>query len=278
MSKYYCLIASLPDLTLEDGKLSYTVDNFRKEIYPELTASDRKLFDLFYLKFDNANLLKLLKNKEAELSSLGNYSAEELLLLISTAKEGEIKLKQFPSYLYRFLSDYYQSSVEDAFRPEDILATYYYDYAMRCNNKFVSEWFELNLNINNILAAYTARKYKIEIAPSIIGSTWVSEAIRTSNARDFGLSGELDYLETLQRIGEMEELLEREKRIDLLKWNWLDEATFFEYFTVERVFSFLLRLEMIGRWISLDKEKGNELFRKIIDSLKNEVRIPEEFR
>lgn len=278
MSKYYCLIAGLPDLTLEDGKLSYTVDNFRKEIYPELTTGDRKLFDLFYLKFDNANLLKLLKNKEADLFTLGNYSVEELLLLISTAKEGEIKLKQFPSYLYHFLSDYYQSSAEDAFRPEDILATYYYDYAMRCNNKFVSEWFELNLNINNILAAYTARKYKIEIAPNIIGSTWVSEAIRTSNARDFGLSGELDYLESLQRIAEMEELVEREKRIDLLKWNWLDEVTFFEYFTVERIFAFLLRLEMIGRWIALDKEKGNELFRKIIDSLKNEVQIPEEFR
>ncbi len=278
MSKYYCLIAGLPDLTLEDGKLSYTVDNFRKEIYPELTGPDRRLFDLFYLKFDNANLLRLLKDKEAELFLLGNYSAEELLLLISTVKEGEVKMKQFPDYFYHFLSDYFQSSPGDVFRPEDILATYYYDYALHCNNKFVSAWFELNLNINNVLAAYTARKYKIEISPNVIGSTWVSEAIRTSNAREFGLSGELEYMETLQRIGEMEELVEREKRIDLLKWNWLDEATFFEYFTVEKIFAFLLRIEMIGRWISLDKEKGNEIFRKLIDSLKNEVRIPEEFR
>ena len=53
---------------------------------------------------------------------------------------------------------------------------------------------------------------------------------------------------------------------------------FFNYFTVERIFVFLLRLEMIERWISLDKEKGSELFRKMIDSLKNEVQIPAEFR
>ena len=39
-----------------------------------------------------------------------------------------------------------------------------------------------------------------------------------------------------------------------------------------------MKLEMIERWVSLDKEKGNELFRKLIDQLKNEVQIPQEFR
>ena len=78
-----------------------------------------------------------------------------------------------------------------------------------------------------------------------------------------------------QRI---EELVEREKKIDLLKWNWMEDAVFFNYFTVERIFVFLLKLEMIGRWISMDKEKGSELFRQIIDKLKDEIQIPAEFR
>ncbi len=78
MTKYYYLVAGLPDLTLEDGKLNYTVANFKSEIYGELSEKDRKLIDLFYLKFDNANVLKLLKDKEAEIDKRGNYSAEEL--------------------------------------------------------------------------------------------------------------------------------------------------------------------------------------------------------
>ena len=77
---------------------------------------------------------------------------------------------------------------------------------------------------------------------------------------------------------EIDELVEREKKIDLLKWNWLEDEVFFHYFTIERIFVFLLRLEMIGRWISLDKEKGSELFRQLIQSLKEQVQIPEEFR
>ena len=160
----------------------------------------------------------------------------------------------------------------------NMLAAYYYDYAMNCDNQFVSSWFEFNLNVNNLLSALTARKYKIEVAPNIVGNTEVSEAIRTSNARDFGISGTLEYFEQLLRISETDELVDRERKIDLLKWNWMEDAVFFNYFTVERIFVFLLRLEMIERWISLDKEKGSELFRKMIDSLKNEVQIPAEFR
>lgn len=278
MSTYYCLVAGLPDLTLEDGKLSYTVNNFKTEIYPELSEEDRKLMDLFYLQFDNANLLKLLKDKDAVIDSRGNFSADELNAIIVSVKDGDIWDRTYPSYLFDFISAYLQSSGDETFLPENMLAAYYYDYAMNCDNQFISSWFEFNLNVNNILSALTARKYKMEVAPNIVGNTEVSEAIRTSNARDFGISGTLEYFEQLLRISETDELVDRERKIDLLKWNWMEDAVFFNYFTVERIFVFLLRLEMIERWISLDKEKGSELFRKIIDSLKNEVQIPAEFR
>ena len=168
--------------------------------------------------------------------------------------------------------------VESIVLYEDHLATLYYEYAMKCGNKFVSSWFEFNLNINNILVAFTARKFKWDIAGNIVGNTDVCEALRTSSARDFGLSGEVDFWESLVKINEITELVEREKKLDALRWNWMEDAIFFDYFTIERIFAFLLKLEMIERWISLDKEKGNQLFRSIIESLKNEVQIPAEFR
>ena len=279
MSQYYYLVAGLPDLSLEDSKLNYTVADFKKEIYPELSAADQKLIYLFYLKFDNANVLRLLKDKEAEVDPRGNFSAPELLEYISILKEGgEINSKEFPSYLSVFISDYLNTTVEPTVLQEDYLATLYYEYAMKSENEFVSSWFEFNLNLNNILIAFTARKFKWDFAHNIIGNTNVSEALRTSNVRDFGLSGEIEYFEHLLKISEMTELVEREKKMDLLRWNWLENAIFFNYFTIERIFAFLLKLEMIERWIALDKEKGNQLFRSLIDSLKNEVKIPEEFR
>lgn len=279
MSKYYYLVAGLPELSLEDSKLSYTVADFKTELYPALSDEDKKLIDLLYLKFDNANVLKLLKDKDAAIDPRGNYSAEELAEYISQLKEGdEVPDSVFPSYLSTFISEFHNTSAEEGILPEDRLAALYYAYAMKCKNKFVASWFAFNLTVNNVLVAYAARKYKMEVAPLIVGNTEVCEALRTSNARDFGLSSEVDQLDRLVKISETEELVEREKKIDQLRWEWMEEATFFDYFTIERLFVFLLQLEMIERWISLDKEKGNQLFRSIIAALKDEVQIPAEFR
>lgn len=279
MSKYYYLVAGFPELTLEDSKLSYTVADFKTEVYPTLPEKDKKLIDLFYLQFDNANILKLLKDKDAVVDPRGIYSAEELTEYISLLKEGgEVVDSGFPSYLFTFISEYFSIPAEDSLLQEDRMAALYYAYAMKCKNKFISAWFGFNLTINNVLVALTARKFKMDAALLIVGDAEVCEALRTSNARDFGLTGEVEMLEQLVKISETEELVERETKIDQLRWNWMEEATFFNYFTIERLFVFLLQLEMIERWISLDKEKGNQLFRSIIAALKDEVQIPAEFR
>lgn len=278
MSTYYCLVAGLPDISLDDGKLSYSVSDFKAELYPDLSAQDRILIDLFYLKFDNTAILKLLKNKDAVIEDKGNFSAEELLQLIEAVREGDTPDKKYPSYLVNFVSQYLQLSQDELYRADDLLAALYYSYGMSSNNAFIASWFEFNLNLNNILAALAARKYKLEVSSVIVGATSICEQLRTSNARDFGLNETLEYFEALQRIADIEELVEREKKVDMLKWKWLEDESFFHYFTIERIFVFLMQLEMIERWISLDKEKGNELFRKMIQDLKNEVQIPEEFR
>lgn len=278
MSAYYYLVAGLPDISLEDGKLSYTISDFRAESYGDLSAKDQALIDLFYLKYDHADLLSLLKDKDAVTQGRGNFSSEDLLQLIASVKEGEKPDAKFPSYLYDFIAQYLALPADELYKAENLLASAYYAYAMKSKNPFIASWFEFNLNINNILAAFAARKYKMNVAEVIVGDTDVCEMLRTSNARDFGLSETLDYFEPLQRLVETDDLVEREKKVDQLKWKWLEDASFFHYFTVERLFVFLLQLEMIERWVLLDKEKGSELFRQMIQNLKDEVQIPEEFR
>lgn len=278
MSSYYCLVAGLPDVNLDDGKLNYTVENFKSELYPELSRKDQLLIDLFYLKYDNADLLRLLKDKDAVVDGGGNFSSEELLALITAVREGETPDSRYPLYMYQFIEQYLTLQPEEQYRADDLLAALYYAHAMQCGNSFIASWFEFNLNVNNILAALTARKYKMDVPSVVVGGTDVCAQLRTSNARDFGLTEQITHFEQIMRISEIDELVEREKKIDLLKWNWLEDEVFFHYFTIERIFVFLLRLEMIGRWISLDKEKGSELFRQLIQSLKEQVQIPEEFR
>lgn len=281
MSKsYYCLVAGLPELTIDDSKLSYTVANFKSEVCDSLSGTDRRLIELFYLKFDNANLLKLLADSETtDIDERGNYSIDAMTELIATIRDGgEVSDREFPTYMSTFLKEVLTDSPTDSTYRENRLSTLYFDYGMKADNSFVRSWFEFNRNVNNVLVALTARKYKWDVAQSVVGNSEVCDALRTSGARDFGLAAEIDYIDEVIKISEVHDLVEREKRIDTLRWDWMDEQTFFNYFTVERLFVFLAQLEMVERWIQLDKEKGNRMFRSMIESLKNEVQIPAEFR
>lgn len=281
MSQYYYLVTGLPELSLDDNKLNYTVGDFKTEFYPQLSKEDQALVDLYYLKYDNANLLKLLKDREAVIDPRGNYTADQFVAVFKQFdEEGVITSPgSLPSYIIKFIQTYLtqqETGVSSDVLVEDCLAGLYYEYAMRCTNDFVSSWFEFNLNTNNVLVALTARKYKLPIASFIVGDTEICQALKTSNARDFGLTTELDYFDQLLKISETDDLVDREKRLDQLRWKWMEDKTFFDYFSIERLYVFLLQLEIIERWISLDKEKGNQMFREIIDSLKGEVRVPSE--
>lgn len=282
MSKYYCLISSLPELNIDESKLAYTIESFKEEIYPQLSEKDKSLIDLFYLKYDNINFLKLIQDKEADIDEKGLYKSSDFIELMDSIKNEDNIATKLPKYFKTFYIEYLEKSENgnksSHHELEDKLSALYYDYAMKCSNKFISSWFELNLNINNILVAYTARKYKLEIANNIVGNTAVCKALRKSTARDFGLSYSLDYIDSLIRISEMTDLVDKEKKIDLLKWNWLEDKSFFEYFTIDRIFVFLMQIDILQRWSSLDKDAGNKTFREIINKLKNEVKIPEEFK
>ena len=269
---YYYLIAGLPEIEIEDNKLTFSVADFKKEVRPMLSSIDARLFDLFFMKFDNHNLLRYLRDKETKFDERGNITKEEMeecFLLMS--EEYEPKNKYFRLYFKAFVLEYQEAQqvTTDAAKWENRLTELYYQRAMNCGNKFIADWFEFNLNLNNILAAYTGRKHKLNI--EVIGNNKVAESIKTSNQRDFGLTANFENFDIFQRLADESDLFEREKKIDLLKWQWLDEQTFFYYFSIERVFAYLVKLEIIERWLTLDPIEGEKLFRNLIDSLKDSV-------
>ncbi len=270
MANYYCQVAGLPDVAFDGSKATFTVERFRDELYPSLSARDAKCVDLLFLSIDNANILDILKHgEEVKIEQTGCYTKEELLEIIASAKDGDTPNKDVPSYLYRFLDYYITNESNENIIWNDVLSVYYYDYATASSNKFVAEWFAFNRNVNNILVAFTARKYKMNIADVVIGDDEVAGLLRTSAARDFELSGALDYFDAVQRLSENGKLQEREHQLDELRWRWLDDNSVFNYFTVERLFVFLQKLIIIERWDALDAEKGMQRYNEMIAELKS---------
>jgi hypothetical protein len=269
MGNYYCQVAGLPDISFDGSKLQYSTNRFKDELYPALTSEDASFVDLLFLSRDNANLLELLrKGEDAVIADAGCFTADELKEIISSAKNGDAQPGNVPAYLYGFLEYYFGNEGQERILWDDVLASRYYEYASRSANSFVSSWFEFNRNLNNILVAMAARKYKMSVADAVVGDGEVAEALRTSGARDFGLTGTLDYLEIVQRISEESNLLERERKLDELRWKWLDDNSVFNYFTVERLFVFLVKVGIVERWSALDADKGMQRYNIMINNLK----------
>ena len=59
-------IRDSPNIALDDSKLTYSISQFRQELDGILTKADKKLIDLFFLKFDNKNLIAHAKQPDRD--------------------------------------------------------------------------------------------------------------------------------------------------------------------------------------------------------------------
>lgn len=293
MANYYCMITGLPDIDLQDAKPGMSIEDLREQCEEQLTSHDKKLLFYFFLHFDCVNLVKLLKNRdlesrlgakasenpEASIDQWGNFSLDELRELIDRASESDFNVQGYPAFMSLFVREYFSNKENAAYFPEDEIAYQFFNYAIQtCPSSMMRRWYKFNLDLTNILTAMLARKEGWGIGDFIKGEGEVQDMIRENKTKDFNLAQELDYIPDLMKIVEEEDPVRKEKMIDAFKWIWLDECTFFEPFSMESVFAYLCKLEMQQRWAKLDVEQGKETFQKIINDLRSEVKVPEEFK
>ncbi|MBQ0007980.1 MAG: DUF2764 family protein [bacterium] len=230
---YYYFIAGMPDISQSNPKSIPDLKILREELQEELSSGDFKLFSLIADGIENADVKQYVSRWERD------PETEETIEL-----------------------------------SEEQRATLYYEYGMKSRNKFVREWFEFNLNVNNILTAIICRNNGWDIRKAVVGNNSVAESIReNSTVRDFNLKAILDYYPTLQQIIDTENLMEREQKIDALKWQWLENNSFFNFFGIEKIISFYIRCSLLERWNILTIEEGERIFREIIDNLKKDVKF-----
>lgn len=287
MKDYHFLVAGLAQINMEDSKLPYSVQQFKEDVLPFVTTRDRRLLELPCLQYDNLNILDILADKDgADRDSCSLFAKSDIADFVQNVEKGaQTNDSDYPEYMLSFLKEYFEHAAQNQHKSPAELAVFaqnginrfYYDYACSVDNQFVSEWYRFNMNVKNLLTACSLRKYALKADNAIIGENSVAQALRTSGSRDWGLSMELDYFEDVMRIDQEQDLAKKEKMIDTLKWNWLEENSFFNYFTVEALFVFVSKLEIVNRWIKLDAELGNRVLRSIIADFKADVSVPQNF-
>jgi len=278
---YYCLIAGLPDIAHDDKKLHFSSVRLREYLQEELHPNDFELVKLFYFPYDNQNLLNLLFYKGKKWDKRGILTEEQLEQIINPKLFEEIDKSRYPDYMIRF-GQFLRSKeeVEEKLSYHvsfHFLTTEYYKTLSEAPCKFVRKVAEFMINTGNILLALNGRKHALPYEDELIGDNEVSSAIRKNKTRDFGLAVNHPEIESIIQLYETDNILDRELKLDHRKWNFLDDITVFNYFTIERVLVFVLKIFMVERWFHLDYEKGQVMFNQLLKEIESSFEFPEEF-
>ena len=265
-TNYYALVAGLREYALDADAKGFDSKAIVEEILEVISKGDAAAVRLLYTYYDCENLINLRNGSSAH-NVLGNLSREEI--------EAEMAN---PTHLPRRIADVIRAyanpegeeaeTVDVGKRFEKSLFEAYYEECTHSSCRFLREWSSFDRTLRNILAAAVARSQSRPIEEVTIGEGDVVEQLQRSSAADFGLRGEYAFVDgVISAVNDEQNLLEKERKIDLIRWNEASELATFDYFDINAVLAYLVKVNMVARWSVLDVRHGREMFERLLADL-----------
>ena len=265
-NQYYCLVAGLKEYDLDGDTKGFDAREIIDEILNEVSKGDAQQVRLLYGYYDCENLAALRAGRAAH-NPLGNLSHEELEEELKSPKRLAEPLAQVVR-AYADPEGLDAESIDTSHRFETELFAAYYVMCMKKGSSFLKAWSEFDLTLRNVSAAVMARVAGRAIDEVTVGGGDVVEQLQRSSAADFGLRGELPYIDgVIAAVNDEANLVEKEHKIDLIRWNEALELATFDYFDIDAILSYLVRVNIVARWCQLDAVRGREMFNRLMAEL-----------
>lgn len=269
---YYSLVSGLREYTLDSDRKGFDPLAIRAEVMEELSSSDARQVELLYTYYDCENLAARRAGRTAH-NALGNLTADEI-------HEELQHPSLLPEELQQVVRAFADPEGEDAEevnttqRFEKALFGAYYALCQRKGSRFLKSWSAFDCNLRNVTAALTARELGRSVEEVTVGGGEIVEQLERSSASDFGLRGELSYIDTLiAALQDEQNIIEKEHKVDMIRWNESLELSVFDYFDLNAILAYLVRLNIVARWSLLDAERGRELFNRLMQELDGKALI-----
>ena len=263
---YYCLVAGLREYALDSDTKGFDAREIIAEILEEVSSGDAEAVRLLYGYYDCENIIALRAGRSAY-NPLGNIPAEELEQELASPKA-------LPKAMAQVLKDYAATESEEtegvdlSLGFERALLTTYYEECARSKSRFVRQWAEFDRTLRNVTAAAVARSMDRRVDSVTVGKGDVVAQLQRSSAADFGLRGELTYVDAvLAAVNDEQNMIEKEHKIDLIRWEHAGELASSDYFNINAILSYLVKINIVARWSQLDPKRGRAMLDRIMAEL-----------
>lgn len=268
-TEYYYLVAGLREWTLDSDTKGFDAREIVDEILAEVSKDDRRAISLLYAYYDCENIIAC-REQRGRHNPLGNLSREQVEQVLN-----EACYSLLPSRLAKVVELYAEK--EDEERDEEVkldanfehaLFEAYYEELAASKCRFLVAWGEFDRNLRNIAAALAAREAGRQISDVVVGGGDIVEQLTRSSAADFGLRGELPYVDAvITAVSDEKNIVEKERKIDAVRWAEADEIAVFDFFDVNYLLSYLVKVNIVARWSMLAPEVGREMLNRLIKEL-----------
>ena len=139
----------------------------------------------------------------------------------------------------------------------DKLDADFYRKALSSPDKFIRDYFSYDLDVRNTRVEFLNKALNRPDGMDIMVLDEEAEPVEFEGRRQ------------VMGVLEGSDILERERGLDNLMWEKIDEIVGLQVFTLDAILGFAAKLQIIARWLRLDPETGRELFRKLVDEIRN---------
>ena len=129
----------------------------------------------------------------------------------------------------------------------------FYANALAHKDRFISEYFRFDLNIRNA---------KVKYLNKALGRPADKDLVLYASDEEFEEAADI---ETILNTGD---ILSRERGIDDLMWEKINNLTTFNYFDIDAILGFIAKLNIVARWYKLDEQTGREMFKRLVDEVR----------
>ena len=181
-------------------------------------------------------------------------------------RQGEKSLDEYIGQVRELLSRKDNETLDFIVRgfDKDQINLELYKEALSHKLRFIREFFQFDLNVRNQKVRYLNLALGRDPEKDVL-------SLRDPEAEETGLEPEEpEFKESaqLQHILEGHDILSRERGIDDLYWEKIDELTLFEYLSFNKILGIMVKMMIIRRWLILDEEKGRAMFKKLVDEVR----------
>jgi len=143
----------------------------------------------------------------------------------------------------------------------------FYAQALRSRNRFLREYFRFDLNLRNAKVRYLNAQLGREPDQDVMtGEDPEAEDVDIDGFRFNG--GEFEEAAKVDAILSDKDLVSREKGLDDILWDKIDNLAIFHYFDIEAVLAYIAKLRIVTRWLNLDEEVGRDVFRRLLKDVR----------